>query len=81
MPRKRVSIEMGLLGAEFALMPVMSTTTKKNHAGMPEEPSEEFDIDSVFPLLRQSVFDFPKAAMFDLRDRGFSSPSSNLSAA
>lgn len=33
-----------------------------------------FDIDEVFRRLRRAVSGLPKAAMFDLRDRGFGSP-------
>ena len=39
---------------------------------------EPFDIDEVFRRLRLAVASFPKAAMFDLRDRGFSSPFEQL---
>jgi endonuclease-3 len=35
---------------------------------------EPFDIDEVFRRLRKAVAGLPKAAMFDLRDRGYSSP-------
>lgn len=52
--------------------------------GGPETPEETvpvkepFDIDEVFRRLRKAVAGFPKAAMFDLRDRGFSSPFEQL---
>jgi endonuclease-3 len=36
------------------------------------------DIDEVFRRLRQAVAGLPKAAMFDLRDRGFGSPFEQL---
>lgn len=39
---------------------------------------EPFDIDEVFRRLREAVRGFPKAAMFDLRDRGFGSPFEQL---
>jgi len=39
---------------------------------------EPFDIDEVFRRLRLVLADLPKAAMFDLRDRGFSSPFEQL---
>ena len=39
---------------------------------------EPFDIDEVFRRLRQAVAGFPKAAMFDLRDRGYGSPFEQL---
>ena len=35
------------------------------------EPKEAFDIDEVFRRLRVAVAGLPKAAMFDLRDRGY----------
>jgi endonuclease III len=39
---------------------------------------EPFDIDEVFRRLRRATADLPKAAMFDLRDRGYSSPFEQL---
>ncbi len=39
---------------------------------------EPLDIDEVFRRLRIAVADLPKAAMFDLRDRGFGSPFEQL---
>jgi endonuclease-3 len=39
---------------------------------------EPFDIDAVFRRLRKAVANVPKAAMFDLRDRGFGSPFEQL---
>jgi endonuclease-3 len=39
---------------------------------------EPFDIDEVFRRLRSAVAGLPKAAMFDLRDRGHSSPFEQL---
>jgi len=39
---------------------------------------EPFDIDEAFRRLRAAVAGLPKAAMFDLRDRGFSSPFEQL---
>ena len=39
---------------------------------------EPFDIDKAFRRLRSAVADLPKAAMFDLRDRGYSSPFEQL---
>ncbi len=44
-------------------------------AGSVKEP---FDIDEAFRRLRVAVAGLPKAAMFDLRDRGFSSPFEQL---
>lgn len=38
----------------------------------------EFDIDEAFRRLRVAVADRPKAAMFELRDRGFDSPFEQL---
>jgi endonuclease-3 len=35
---------------------------------------EPFDIDEAFRRLREAVADLPRAAMFDLRDRGYDSP-------
>ena len=42
---------------------------------------DPFDIDLVFRLLRQAVAGLPKAAMFELRDRGHASPFEQLVAA
>src|SRR4051812_39464607 len=39
---------------------------------------EPFDIDEAFRRLRLALAGLPKAAMFDLRDRGFSSPFEQL---
>jgi endonuclease-3 len=44
----------------------------------PEDGKEPFDIDAVFERLRRAVADLPKAAMFDLRDRGYGSPFEQL---
>ncbi len=44
----------------------------------PAPTKEAFDIDEVFRQLRRAVADLPKAAMFDLRDRGFDSPFEQL---
>jgi endonuclease-3 len=39
---------------------------------------KSFDIDEAFRRLRPAVAELPKAAMFDLRDRGYSSPFEQL---
>lgn len=39
---------------------------------------EPFDIDEVFRRLRVAVAKYPKAAMFDLRDRGYDTPFEQL---
>jgi endonuclease III len=44
----------------------------------PSSGKESFDIDEVFRRLRRAVADRPKAAMFDLRDQGYSSPFEQL---
>ena len=41
-------------------------------------PKEPFDIDEAFRRLRLAVAGVPKAAMFDLRDRGYGSPFEQL---
>ena len=49
---------------------------------MASDPAKEsFDIDLVFHLLRQAVAPLPKAAMFELRDRGHGTPFEQLVAA
>jgi len=46
---------------------------------VPPPPGKDpFDIDEVFRLLRQATASLPKAAMFDLRDRGYGSPFEQL---
>src|SRR4051812_13018688 len=44
----------------------------------PEAGKEPIDIDAVFERLRRAVAKLPKAAMFDLRDRGYGSPFEQL---
>jgi endonuclease-3 len=44
----------------------------------PGSRKEPFDIDEAFRRLRRAVAGLPKAAMFDLRDRGFGSPYEQL---
>src|SRR5207237_1167928 len=58
------------LGPRFAASRVMSRTARAP-AGVREEP---FDIDEVFRRLRRALKALPKAAMFDLRARGFDTP-------
>jgi endonuclease III len=50
----------------------------QTHAITPETGKEPFDIDAVFERLRRAVADLPKAAMFDLRDRGYGTPFEQL---
>src|SRR3954447_3207404 len=50
----------------------------KAHPAMPENLKEPIDIDAVFERLRRAVAKLPKAAMFDLRDRGYGSPFEQL---
>jgi endonuclease-3 len=45
---------------------------------MDDPPPEPFDIDEAFRRLRVAVAPFPKAAMFDLRERGYDSPFEQL---
>lgn len=44
----------------------------------PGAAKEPFDINEAFRRLRQAVRELPKAAMFDLRDRGFDTPFEQL---
>jgi endonuclease III len=44
----------------------------------PGSSKEPFNIDAVFERLRRAVAELPKAAMFDLRDRGYGSPFEQL---
>src|SRR5262245_45432746 len=45
---------------------------------MTQPAKRPFDIDEVFRRLRVAVADLSKAAMFDLRDRGYGSPFEQL---
>ncbi len=48
---------------------------------MPRDPwteKEPFDVDEAFRRLRLAVADLPRAAMFELRDRGYGSPFEQL---
>src|SRR5829696_6506743 len=73
------SVAPGLLtpGAPFARQSVMKRRVLPPQAE-PAPAKEPFDIDEVFRRLRRAVADLPKAAMFDLRDRGFDSPFEQL---
>src|SRR5438874_442318 len=53
------------------------TATIDRHSGA-VAMKEPFDIDEAFRRLRKAVAEVPKAAMFDLRDRGFGSPFEQL---
>jgi len=50
-------------------------------AATPAPGKDPFDIDLVFRLLREATANLPKAAMFELRDRGYGSPFEQLVAA
>ncbi len=59
--------------------PKKAESMKRNRP--PAEPStgkEPFTIDEAFRRLRLAVADLPRAAMFDLRDRGYRSPFEQL---
>ena len=56
----------------------MRRTSTSQAIGEPAEGKESLDIDEVFRRLRLAVEPHAKAAMFDLRDRGFSSPFEQL---
>ena len=45
---------------------------------MAQTPEQPFNIVAVFRLLRRAVAGFPKAAMFELRDKGYDSPFEQL---
>lgn len=51
------------------------TAPKADSPGTAKEP---LDIDEIFRRLRKAVAGLPKAAMFDLRDRGYDSPFEQL---
>src|SRR5919199_5044045 len=55
-----------------------STAATVHRELQPLADKEPFDIDEVFRRLRLAVSGLPKAAMFDLRDRGFGSPFEQL---
>ena len=62
---------------ERGLMPPATPTTAEG----PPPGKDPFDIDEVFRLLRRATASLPKAAMFELRDRGYGSPFEQLVAA
>ena len=47
-------------------------------AALPAPDKDPFDIDQVFRLLRGATEGLPRAAMFELRDRGYASPFEQL---
>lgn len=51
---------------------------RRPRARAPVQPKEPLEIDEVFRRLRRAVADLPKAAMFELRDRGYDSPFEQL---
>jgi endonuclease-3 len=57
-------------------------TTKRNESvastGKSCDVKEPFDFDEAFARLRVAVAPFPKAALFDLRDRGYATPFEQL---
>jgi endonuclease-3 len=53
-------------------------SSSKRAVGPDPDAKEPFDIDEVFRRLREAVRGFPKAAMFDLRDRGHGTPFEQL---
>jgi endonuclease-3 len=55
-----------------------SREMQKEQVSMMDVEKEPFDIDVVFERLRRAVAPLPKAAMFDLRDRGYGSPFEQL---
>ncbi|MDB5351080.1 MAG: nth 1 [Planctomycetota bacterium] len=56
----------------------MPRSSRKKVSVRTIEAKEPFDIDEVFRRLRDACAELPKAAMFDLRDRGYSSPFEQL---
>ncbi|HWE38876.1 MAG TPA: endonuclease III [Isosphaeraceae bacterium] len=50
----------------------------KHRSGAGSLAKEPFDVDEAFRRLRVAVAGLPKAAMFDLRDRGFGTPFEQL---
>jgi endonuclease-3 len=57
----------------------MSRRRKDEPVPVSAPPGKEpFDIDEAFRRLRRAVRDWAKAAMFDLRERGFGSPFEQL---
>ncbi len=68
--------------------PRMATAARAGKSAPPPSPvaveaspppgKDPFDIDEAFRLLRRATAPLPKAAMFDLRDRGYGSPFEQL---
>jgi endonuclease-3 len=59
-------------------MPTRAATATPLPAAHPVPGKEPFDIDEVFARLRDATTGLPKAAMFELRDRGHASPFEQL---
>lgn len=62
-------------GAEVAQRSAMREPCPTDSKSVAKEP---FDVDEAFRRLRTAVAGLPRAAMFDLRDRGFASPFEQL---
>ena len=58
----------------------MANRNGRPSAGALRSGKQPFDIDEVFRRLRQAATTLPKAAMFELRDRGYGSPFEQLAA-
>src|SRR3954465_13741042 len=58
-----------------------SATAVPLPAALPAPDKDPFDIDQVFRLLRGATEGLPRAAMFELRDRGYATPFEQLVAA
>ena len=70
-PRSRGKTARAGKPAPSSLSPVAAEAS-------PPPGKDAFDIDEVFRLLRRATAPLPKAAMFDLRDRGYGSPFEQL---
>ena len=59
-------------------MPSARATSPSLAEAPPPPGKDPFDIDLVFRLLREATAPLPRAAMFELRDRGYGSPFEQL---
>ncbi len=70
-PRK---LAMPLLTDKISSNKVKAAQPRLASYGKPMTPKQPFDIDLVIDRLRAAVSPFPKAAMFELAEAGFTSP-------
>jgi endonuclease-3 len=64
--------------ARSVLIPPFGLTESGGRSGVEAGDKRPFDIDAVMDRIREAVKPYPKAAMFELRDDGFTTPFEQL---